>query len=567
MRLHGVGLSGLREPDASIDCGNAGTLARLLPGLLAGQGGRRFELTGDDSLSSRPMDRVAAPLSEMGAHVWRRVTGVCRCGSRDGPLSGIEHEPEVASAQVKSCVLLAGLLADGRTTVVESVATRDHTERMLRAAGARLTTKGSRISVERAERLELGEIDVPGDISAAAPFVVAATLLPGSELILQGVGVNPSRTGLLDALERMGARISVFNRRTQSGEPVADLEVTHAELVATEIVPAEVPRMIDELPLFALAASMARGTSRVRGAAELRAKESDRIDSVVDRPSRGRCARAADSGRLHGTRRADAAARRRDRRCGRPPRRHRRRGRGRRLARGRTRAGRGGGGGIVPRLLRASRVTRQPMIIAIDGPAGAGKSTVARRLAERLGVRYLDTGAMYRAVTWLALRQAVPLEDGERLGELASAHPVELDTAGHVAIAGEDVTAAIRETRVDRAVPVVAAHPEVREVMRERQRELAAQADAVMEGRDIGTVVAPGADVKVYLTADEGVRTRRRQSERPDIGADALATDLRLRDESDASRMEPAEDAIHIDTSTLDVDGVVSLIEELVRGV
>jgi cytidylate kinase len=207
------------------------------------------------------------------------------------------------------------------------------------------------------------------------------------------------------------------------------------------------------------------------------------------------------------------------------------------------------------------------MIIAIDGPAGAGKSTVARRLAERLGVRYLDTGAMYRAVTWLALREGIPLEDGQRLGELAAKHPVELDAAGHVAVAGDDVTAAIRETRVDRAVPIVAAHPEVRAVMRERQRELASEADAVMEGRDIGTVVAPGADVKVYLTADEGVRTRRRQSERPDIGADALATDLRLRDESDAARMEPAEDAIFIDTSELDVDGVVSLIEELVRGV
>jgi CMP/dCMP kinase len=207
------------------------------------------------------------------------------------------------------------------------------------------------------------------------------------------------------------------------------------------------------------------------------------------------------------------------------------------------------------------------MIIAIAGPAGAGKSTVARRLAERLGVRYLDTGAMYRAVTWLALRENIALEDGHRLGDLATEHPVELDVAGHVAIADEDVTAAIRETRIDRAVPVVAAHPEVREVMRERQRELASEADAVMEGRDIGTVVAPGAQVKVYLTADEDVRTRRRQSERPDIGADALATDLRLRDESDASRMEPAVDAIHIDTSALDVDGVVSLIEELVRGV
>ena len=207
------------------------------------------------------------------------------------------------------------------------------------------------------------------------------------------------------------------------------------------------------------------------------------------------------------------------------------------------------------------------MIIAIDGPAGAGKSTVARRLAERLGVRYLDTGAMYRAVTWLALREEIELEDGERLGELAAEHPVELDESGHVGIAGEDVTAAIRDPRIDRAVPVVARHPQVRSVMRERQRELAAEADAVMEGRDIGTVVAPGADVKVYLTADEGIRAQRRQSERPDIGADALATDLRLRDESDAARMEPADDAIFIDTTELDVDGVVLLIEQLVRHV
>ena len=272
LRLHGVGLSGLREPDAPIDCGNAGTLARLLPGLLAGQAGRRFELTGDDSLSSRPMDRVAAPLSEMGAHV-ETSDGRLPLRIEGRPLSGIEHEPEVASAQVKSCVLLAGLLADGRTTVVERVATRDHTERMLRAAGARLTTKGSRISVERAERLELGEIDVPGDFSAAAPFVVAATLLPGSELILQGVGVNPSRTGLLDALERMGARISVFNRRTQSGEPVADLEVTHAELVATEIVPR-------------------RGAADDRRAAAVRAR---RVDGARHEPRARRC-RAARQG-------------------------------------------------------------------------------------------------------------------------------------------------------------------------------------------------------------------------------------------------------------------------------
>jgi 3-phosphoshikimate 1-carboxyvinyltransferase len=226
------------------------------------------------------MDRVAEPLRRMGASV-DTTDGRLPMSIEGRALAGIEHEPEVASAQVKSCVLLAGLLADGRTTVVEPMPTRDHTERMLGAAGAAVTARGGRISVTKAERLRLGEADVPGDFSAAAPFIVAATLLPGSELIIQGVGVNPSRTGLLDALERMGARISVFNRRKQSGEPVADLEVTHAELVATSISPAEVPRMIDELPLFALAASMARGTSEVRGAAELRLKESDRIESVA----------------------------------------------------------------------------------------------------------------------------------------------------------------------------------------------------------------------------------------------------------------------------------------------
>jgi cytidylate kinase len=205
------------------------------------------------------------------------------------------------------------------------------------------------------------------------------------------------------------------------------------------------------------------------------------------------------------------------------------------------------------------------MIVAIDGPAGAGKSTVASRLAERLGFRYLDTGAMYRALTWLAMREGIPLGEGERLGGLARQNRVDLDESGRVTIAGADVTAAIRQSRIDRLVPVVARHHEVREIMRERQRELAELGDAVIEGRDIGTVVCPEADVKIYLKADRGVREQRRLAERPDIGADALATDLRARDESDAARMQPAEDAEVIDTSELDVGDVVERIEAMVR--
>jgi CMP/dCMP kinase len=205
------------------------------------------------------------------------------------------------------------------------------------------------------------------------------------------------------------------------------------------------------------------------------------------------------------------------------------------------------------------------VIVAIDGPAGAGKSTVARALAERLGFRYLDTGAMYRALTWLAMKNSLDLGDAQGLAQLAEEQPVVFSDDDRVWIGGTDVTSSIRETRVDRMVPVVARHPAVREVMRDRQRELGRDGDVVIEGRDIGTVVAPDAEVKVFLVADREERAKRRIAERPGIGADALATDLRLRDESDAARMQPAADAIEIDTTDLEVEDVVDRIEALVR--
>ena len=279
--VHGRGLRGLRAPAEPVDAGNAGTLMRLLSGILAGHGDR-FELTGDESLSRRPMERVATPLREMGARV-ETTDGHPPIAIEGGRLRPIRYELPVASAQVKSAILLAGLYADGRTTVVEPAPTRDHTELLLRHAGVDVLHRGHEVSLTGVGRLELDEIEIPGDFSSAAPLIVAATLLPGSDLYLHRVGVNPTRTGLLDVLERMRARVTLFNRHRVGGEPVADIEVrSSSTLVATRVSPEEVPRMVDELPLVALLAGLARGETVIEGVRELRVKETDRVESVKD---------------------------------------------------------------------------------------------------------------------------------------------------------------------------------------------------------------------------------------------------------------------------------------------
>jgi 3-phosphoshikimate 1-carboxyvinyltransferase len=280
LTVRGVGLRGLRTPDAPIDAGNAGTLMRLLPGLLAGQSGR-FELVGDESLSARPMERIAEPLRRMGALV-ETTDGHAPLVVEGGTLQAIDYELPVPSAQVKSAVLLAGLLADGETTVVEPLPTRDHTERLLERAGASVTRRPQSVSVRGADRLVLDEVEIPGDFSSAAPLLVAAAIVPGSQLTVHGVGLNPRRTGLLDVLGRMGARISIYNRRSVGGEPAGDVEIRSSELVGATVTAAEVPALVDELPVFALAAAHAHGDSVVRGAGELRLKETDRIDAVSE---------------------------------------------------------------------------------------------------------------------------------------------------------------------------------------------------------------------------------------------------------------------------------------------
>jgi 3-phosphoshikimate 1-carboxyvinyltransferase len=267
---------------ARVDVGNAGTLLRLLPGWLAGQETGEWTLDGDESIRRRPIDRIVEPLRLMGARLRCRDDRLTPLEIESAPLGGIEYEMPVASAQVKSCLLFAGLLAEGETRVVESLPSRDHTERMLAAAGADVRHDGSAVTVRRAERLEPAAIVVPADFSSAAFFVVAALLVPGSDVVLEGVGLNPTRVGLLAILRRMGAELEIEPEGGRGGEPVGRIRIRPSELRGTEVSGAEIPLAIDELPLVALAACFASGTTTIRDAAELRRKESDRIATVTE---------------------------------------------------------------------------------------------------------------------------------------------------------------------------------------------------------------------------------------------------------------------------------------------
>jgi len=280
--IHGKGLHGLAEADDVIDCGNSGTTMRLLTGILAANPFFSV-LTGDSSLRSRPMKRVIKPLGMMGAHIAGRDG--CRLAPlaiSGGKLNPISYDMPIASAQVKSSILLAGLYTEGITMVKEPARSRDHTERMLPAFGADLKTDGLTVSVQGGRELYSQEIDVPGDFSSAAFFMVAAVIVPGSEILLKNVGINPTRTGLIGVLQAMGADIRLMNTRSVSGEPVADIICRGTSgLKAATVAGDMVPSLIDEFPVLCIAAARAEGTTRIRGAEELRVKESDRIKAMA----------------------------------------------------------------------------------------------------------------------------------------------------------------------------------------------------------------------------------------------------------------------------------------------
>lgn len=279
--VHGKGLNGLKRPDSTLDVGNSGTTIRLISGILAGQP-FASRLTGDASICRRPMGRIMEPLCRMGARITSGQDNGCAPLFIEGaPLHGIDYTSSVASAQVKSAILLAGLYADGPTSVTEPSLSRNHTELMLGGFGARVSSEGATASIQPRPKLTGQRIRVPGDISSAAYFIAAALLVPGSELLLRHVGVNPTRDGIIKAARAMGGSIELLNMRSDGGEPVADLHIRHSPLTGTVVEGAMIPTLIDEIPILAVLACFADGTTVIRDAAELKVKESNRIDVMA----------------------------------------------------------------------------------------------------------------------------------------------------------------------------------------------------------------------------------------------------------------------------------------------
>ncbi len=610
LRITGVGVRGLRAPGRMLDCANSGTTARLLLGVLAGQA-LEATLTGDESLRRRPMRRVTDPLSRMGAR-FEPLAAPGRLPLRinGGALCTLDHRLPVASAQVKSALLFAGVTGGVAVRLIEPGFSRDHTERMLAAAGCALTATpeggSNRVRLTAAPAaLDPLDIVVPGDFSSAAfPLTLALLGGAGEGVVLRGIGLNPTRTGLLPVLERMNARIEVeTGSAPEGGEPAGDLIVQPSDLAGTEVQPEEIPGLIDEVPILAVLAARARGTTRITGAEELRVKESDRLGALAsnltnlgveleelpdglviegtDRPLAGPVEARGDHriamafgvlGALAGnaiTVDAPAAVD-----VSYP-------GFWEMLERASTPAGRPSVPDSSEKDVEPARPVRERKrgpVIVIDGPAGSGKSTTAREVARRLGYRHLDSGALYRALTCALLESGRPPDSWPALTESdLNAHPVRMVAAGtvfRVMLGTRALTAELRSPEVDAHVSAVARLPAVRGWLLDRQRQAGRKGSLVGDGRDLGTVVFPDAEAKIFLVADVAERARRRLLEKgrePDSGGavTAEAARLRARDRIDATRatapLRKAADAFEVDGTRLSFEEQVDTILGVVR--
>lgn len=580
--VSGRGIGGLHEPTTVLDMGNAGTAVRLMMGMLCTYP-FHVHFTGDASLCKRPMQRVMTPLEHMGASFWAREGGRLPLAMKGtaNPLP-INYTLPVASAQVKSAILLAGVNCAGTTTVVEKEPTRDHSERMLDFFGIPVETRkegeNTVISISGRPKQTPAErrLYVPADPSSAAFPIVAALLVPNSEVTVTDVCLNPLRTGLLDVLKLMGADITISNRREVGGEPVGDITAKSSQLREVDVPAHIAPSMIDEYPILAIAAACATGKSTMRGLSELRVKESDRLAAVIE-GLRACGVEATESG--------DNL-----------------------IVYGKGGAPRGGATitthydhriamsflvlgmvtaepvrvddvraiatsfpsfmplmqnlGAAIRIESTSKAARR-MVIAVDGPAASGKGTLARRLAAHFDFGYLDTGSLYRAVGMRVL--------------YANQQPTDVAAAiaASRAINAQDLAnPKLRGERIGQAASIVSAMPEVREALLEYQHKFAAsEKGAVLDGRDIGTVICPNADVKFFITASLEARAKRRHRELQDYGVkvdyQSVYDDLVERDERDAKRavapMKPAPDAIIIDTSEMSMNEVFEKALSLIQ--
>ncbi len=590
--VHGHGVAALHSPESALDCGNSGTTTRLVAGLVAGLPGRVARFEGDASLSRRPMRRIAAPLTGMGARIdFESADG------HDGlpmrvhgmPLSAITVVNTHASAQVKGALLLAGLASGSGVTVQEPQRSRDHTERMLLARGVHLEMTDDGVVLPAAQRLNPVDVVVPSDPSSAAFFAALAALADDGVLRLENVCLNPTRTGAFDVLRRMGMRLDVENERTIGGESIGTVVAYPASLQGTAIGGAEIPRCIDELPMLACVAARSAGETRITEAGELRVKESDRIRAVVENLRRlgVDAEELADGMRITGSQAglSGHVVTHGDHRLA--------------MAFGILAAIPGNhitiddpgcvavsyptfwrdlaqatGSATHPTagaIINMSEPT--PLVIAIDGPAASGKSSTAQWVAQRLSVHHVDSGAFYRAITLLALASGVPPEQWAPEALLAEAHRITwrlTERSVLPLVDGQVHDDAMRDAPVTRQVSRVAQMAPVRQWVNEQVRSAGAATDVVVDGRDIGTAVFPDAALKVFLIADPWERARRRLIQRlgrrPNDAEIAEETEaLVARDALDAAQSAPARDAITIDTTTVTQEEQVERIVALAK--